>query len=281
MANLSERLEVRIRGRDHTVVFLADSEDGRLVIRQEPDGKTAKDVCCITLSDPDELRPFFKGLRRIVASLEHGNEEPPPLQKRASLEPSRSDDRDALVTQARARNAQAFAPWTKEEEQDIKERQTVLVGSHRSRPPVGHCSQFSYPGRDNHPALLSTRLDLNGFVDDRQRSRLPSDPAWFGTQCATHTSARRGGGFRDQSSGRKTYVEPISCAGLGALHAIGPWPEFVQPGRSESVSDVEAMPGPIFGGPGRSSNSVGMISRGRAFFLAPAVVLGTRRDHVD
>jgi hypothetical protein len=44
MANLSERHEVRIRGRDHTIVFLADSADGRLVIRQEPEGKKAKDV---------------------------------------------------------------------------------------------------------------------------------------------------------------------------------------------------------------------------------------------
>jgi hypothetical protein len=55
MPDISERHEIRIRGRDHTIVFIADSQDGRLVIRQEPDGKKSKEVCAITLSDPDEL----------------------------------------------------------------------------------------------------------------------------------------------------------------------------------------------------------------------------------
>jgi hypothetical protein len=68
MPDVSERHEIRIRGRDHTIVFIADSEDGRLIIRQEPDGKKSKDVCAITLSDPDELRAFFKGLRRMLES---------------------------------------------------------------------------------------------------------------------------------------------------------------------------------------------------------------------
>ena len=35
---------IRIRGRDHTIAFIADSQDGRLVIRQEPDGKKSKVV---------------------------------------------------------------------------------------------------------------------------------------------------------------------------------------------------------------------------------------------
>jgi|SRR5438132_179165 hypothetical protein len=42
MPDISERNEIRIRGRDHTIVFIADSQDGRLVIRQEPDGKKSK-----------------------------------------------------------------------------------------------------------------------------------------------------------------------------------------------------------------------------------------------
>jgi|GEM_PF-2318117 len=82
MPDISERHEIRIRGRDHTIVFIADSQDGRLVIRQEPDGKKSKEVCAITLSDPDELRAFFKGLRRILSSLGHAvesGEAPPPL----------------------------------------------------------------------------------------------------------------------------------------------------------------------------------------------------------
>jgi hypothetical protein len=39
MADITERHEIRVRGRDHTIVLTADSVDGRLVIRQERDGK--------------------------------------------------------------------------------------------------------------------------------------------------------------------------------------------------------------------------------------------------
>jgi hypothetical protein len=53
--DLFERHEVRVRGRNQTVVFTADSEDGRLVIRQEPDDKKPKETCAITLSNADEL----------------------------------------------------------------------------------------------------------------------------------------------------------------------------------------------------------------------------------
>jgi hypothetical protein len=112
MAALSERHEVRVRGRDSPIVFNADSEDGRLVIRQERDGKKSKDVCAITLSDPDELRAFFKGLRRIVSSLEHGDS--------VQEEPQASDA--TLVAQARQRNPQAFSAWSKQEEQEVKRR---------------------------------------------------------------------------------------------------------------------------------------------------------------
>jgi hypothetical protein len=73
IAELSERHEIQIRGHSATIVFIANSEDGRLVIRRIPDGRRPKDVCSITLADPDELRAFFKGLRRIVASLEHAD----------------------------------------------------------------------------------------------------------------------------------------------------------------------------------------------------------------
>jgi hypothetical protein len=60
MPDLSERHEIRIRGRDQVIIFIADSEDGRLVIRQEPAGKKSKAVCAITLSDPDELRAVLQ-----------------------------------------------------------------------------------------------------------------------------------------------------------------------------------------------------------------------------
>jgi hypothetical protein len=127
MPDLSERHEIRIRGRDHTIVFIADSEDGRLVIRQEPDGKKSREMCAITLSDPDELRAFFKGLRRMLFSLGHtvesGDVPAPARRERArALSGSRQEEREALVAQARQKNAQAFAPWTRDEEQQIKRR---------------------------------------------------------------------------------------------------------------------------------------------------------------
>jgi hypothetical protein len=127
MPAISERHEIRIRGRDHSIVFIADSEDGRLVIRQEPDAKKSKDVCAITLSDSDELRAFFKGLRRILSSLGHTVESPEaPAANRGdkprALPGDRDDERDAIVAQARQRNPQAFAPWKREEEQEVRRR---------------------------------------------------------------------------------------------------------------------------------------------------------------
>jgi hypothetical protein len=128
MAELSERHEVRVRGKDNTVVFVADSSDGKLVIRQEWDGKGPKHSCSITLADPSELEAFFKGLRRIMASL--GTIEDKPTSKAPRLRsepvptatPATDDDREALVAKARQRNPQAFAPWTKEEEQEVAKR---------------------------------------------------------------------------------------------------------------------------------------------------------------
>jgi hypothetical protein len=127
MPDVSERHEIRIRGRDHTIVFIADSEDGRLIIRQEPDGKKSKDVCAITLSDPDELRAFFKGLKRMLTSLGHTVDasNAPGANTRQTpraVTPGPGAERDALVAQARQRNPQAFAPWTRDEEQEVRRR---------------------------------------------------------------------------------------------------------------------------------------------------------------
>ena len=69
MTDMSERHEVRVRAGDSTIVFTADSEDGRLFIRQEPDGGNPEEACSIALSDPAELAAFFKGLRRVLSSL--------------------------------------------------------------------------------------------------------------------------------------------------------------------------------------------------------------------
>jgi hypothetical protein len=69
MSELSKRHEIKIRGKDHTIVFLADPGDRRLIIRQESGSKKPEEICTIAISDPEELRDFFQGLRRILSSL--------------------------------------------------------------------------------------------------------------------------------------------------------------------------------------------------------------------
>lgn len=125
MAEISERHEVRVRGKDNTVVFTADSADGKLVIRQEWDGKGPKQACAITLADPSEL----KGLERIMASLGTiESAQAVPRQPRrlpgaeAALPEPGTEDREALVAKARTKNPQAFAPWSKKEEEEIARR---------------------------------------------------------------------------------------------------------------------------------------------------------------
>jgi hypothetical protein len=141
MSEVSERHEVRVRGRGQTIVFIADSSDGRLVIRQEPDAGDAADVCSLTLRDPDELRAFFTGLRRIVSSLGYGGETAPaarprPLPPRRRGGPRRRrggggrhpahpgggprrGPRGPHQPGAPA-HPQAFAPWTPQEEEEIR-----------------------------------------------------------------------------------------------------------------------------------------------------------------
>jgi DNA-binding NarL/FixJ family response regulator len=88
-----------------------------------------KQSCAITLADPSELEAFFKGLRRIMASLGTIEDRAPPVAPRlrsggasAAAPPPDADEREALVAKARQRNPQAFAPWTKNEEQEIAKR---------------------------------------------------------------------------------------------------------------------------------------------------------------
>ena len=115
VAALSEHHEVRVRGRGQTVVFVGDSDDGRLIIRQETEGKKPKEVCSITLSDPDELRAFFKGLRRLMASLEY-------VGPRPSAAAGGGGPTHGVLPAVRGEGKPAVAPWTKEEENEICKR---------------------------------------------------------------------------------------------------------------------------------------------------------------
>jgi len=166
MAELSERHDVRVRGRNGTIVFVADSQDGRLMIRQAPDGQRPKDVCAITLANPDELRAFFRGLRRILASLGHRIDVAEPTDARRevprALGAGRDDDREALMAQARQRNPQALAPWTSDEEREIRRRHEAG----ESIPAIARA-------RKRSPRAIELRLRRLGVLrseDDRRAS---------------------------------------------------------------------------------------------------------------
>jgi hypothetical protein len=69
----------------------------------------------------------------IVASLEHGAEviDAAPaaaaenrrtIGQRQVGQRERDEGRDVIIAQAREKNANAFAPWTKQEEQEVKRR---------------------------------------------------------------------------------------------------------------------------------------------------------------
>jgi DNA-binding NarL/FixJ family response regulator len=144
-ADLLERHEVTIKGTDKTITFSVDSKDGRLVIRQEAEGKKPKDVCSITLADPEELGRFLEGLRRIVASLEIGKDIVEPAPAGANLQRTNerrigTEEREALIEKARARNPQAFAPWSKVEEQQVRKEYeeglsvTQIAKEHKRSP---------------------------------------------------------------------------------------------------------------------------------------------------
>ncbi len=84
MPDIIERHEIRVPLDDSTIVFVADSEDGRLCIRQERTGGKASDVCSIALANPQELKGFFQGLRKMLEVLGHVPSvgSPPPASGR-------------------------------------------------------------------------------------------------------------------------------------------------------------------------------------------------------
>jgi hypothetical protein len=159
MADIAEHHEVRVHGKNSTFAFVADSVDGRLIIRQERQGKQSKEVCAITLGDTDELRSFFKGLRRILASLGHpvsaSAEHSDPPRRQFALEGGdrRNNEREAVVAHARERNPQAFTPWTRQEEEEIQRR-------HRK----GESIEAIARAQKRSPRAIELRLQRLGLV---------------------------------------------------------------------------------------------------------------------
>ena len=117
----------------------------------------------ITLSDPDELRAFFKGLRRISSSLgqEVDLDEPAvnPRNRPRAVTSSREQDRDVVVAQARQRNPQAFAAGTKNEELEV-----------RRRYEAGDSIQTIARNHRRSPRAIKLRLQRLGLLPPEQES---------------------------------------------------------------------------------------------------------------
>jgi hypothetical protein len=141
LTEISERREVRVRGDGVTFVFVAEPDAGRLVIHEER-GDTSNEVCALTIGDRDELRGFLDGMRRAIGVddgprvLDRRDEHTdrpaagprrspalapgaPPAGPPPPGPPGGEEDRQAAIARARQRHGNAFAAWSRDEEQQL------------------------------------------------------------------------------------------------------------------------------------------------------------------
>lgn len=112
---------------DKKIVFIAEPDDGRLMIREEDEN--GRELCSLALANPEELTAFFEGLKRIFLST---NQQQPPLPGRAETQrpiqrslpqaTDQGDDREEVISRARTRNPNAFKGWSKTEEGELRQR---------------------------------------------------------------------------------------------------------------------------------------------------------------
>jgi len=127
MANITEKHEIRVSSDDFDFVFIADSDEGKLVIRQESKSGNDESSCSLTLKNPEELQDFFEGLRRVLTATgsiqttpQEMRKAPSPTQQIVSGSSRRSDaERQQQIDRARNYNPNAFQPWTPEEEAEM------------------------------------------------------------------------------------------------------------------------------------------------------------------
>jgi hypothetical protein len=135
VADITERREVRVRGDEATFVFVAEPDEGRLVIREEREGGDGEDVCAVSIADRDELRGFLEGIRRVLGVETPSSRREEAVDQRGGPPPSAlpagggapprpgpdgGEDREAAIARARERgHGKAFAAWTPEEEQRL------------------------------------------------------------------------------------------------------------------------------------------------------------------
>jgi hypothetical protein len=126
---IAEKHEIVVETDESVFTLTADSRDGRLLIQQrKKNGRSDRQVCALSLSNPGELADFFDGLRRLLSStgITVSEEQPRSQKTRAALpagtrgDQAGSDDRDEIVARARGKNPKAFAPWTPADEADLR-----------------------------------------------------------------------------------------------------------------------------------------------------------------
>jgi hypothetical protein len=128
---IAEKHEIVVETDESIFTLTADSRDGRLLIQQRrKSGRSDREVCSLSLSNPGELADFFDGLRRLLSSTgiripeEEGRrqKEPAALPRGAPRQAAGAEDREEIVARARGRNPKAFEPWTPIEEAEVRRR---------------------------------------------------------------------------------------------------------------------------------------------------------------
>jgi hypothetical protein len=149
------RVTVETGGKN--IVFIAEPDEGRLIIREEDEN--GKEVCSLKLANPDELSAFFEGLQRIFAS----TQSQPRIQQTEQLRPmqrslpdtANEEDREEVISRARVRNPNAFKGWSKSEEAEMKQR----FQKGESIPSIARALQRS-------EKAIEMRLKRNGLLPE-------------------------------------------------------------------------------------------------------------------
>jgi hypothetical protein len=128
---ITQMHRVTVETGDKNIVFIAEPDEGRLIVREEDEN--GKEVCSLKLANPDELSAFFEGLQRIFASTQNQpriqqTEQPRPMQRSLPDTSNETgvgemqDNREEVISRARTRNPNAFKGWSKSEEAEMKQR---------------------------------------------------------------------------------------------------------------------------------------------------------------
>jgi hypothetical protein len=154
---ITQTHRVTVETGNKNIVFIAEPDEGRLVIREEDEN--GKEVCSLKLANPDELSAFFEGLQRIFVSTQNQprieqSEQPRPMQ-RSLPDTLNQDDREEVISRARSRNPNAFKGWSKAEEAEMKQR----FQKGESIPSIARALQRS-------EKAIEMRLKRNGLLPE-------------------------------------------------------------------------------------------------------------------